>query len=769
MTSATSLLVALTPAPVQTSDGGLTEIEKRVLQAAGEILQKDPLTLPEISTLQNPEGRLKLAKLCVQKDTYRTAIHIKKFEINEEAKVEIAKLCVQNDAEKAAETFEYFEIQSESARLEIAKFCAEKNAKATAANIRNFKIGSEAGRIEIAKLCAQQDGIRTAEAIESFEIHDENALIEIAKLCAKQNGVGVSYNIESFGIQKQEALVAIAKICAQQDPWSTAAYIKNFKIQDPKERIEIARLCALGDGEHTIQSLKKFDIQDKNEFARIQFTACFQWASMINDEESMERFGGYLEKNTGDKPKVQALIKNVMASRATWQKKYALLLSCLCGWYGQKEMPADDRDILRKICEYRNHPIAASLAKMFCDHPLDAFAKKSQTYTHLPMVPICGWGSKTESIATFLSSKRKEIKDARSGFLQRWLSTTLALDRSPLSPQRKLALIQQAIEKEGDLPKRLSAISALCSLNPAFLDRDFSGDMTNELFGLVEKAIQKDDFINLKNIQNFSERYLETWGSTRVPLAWLTYMNGLKTLHDPMVRAEFECMIRSVLDGTYLKERYRTDISPHLRQLERTAPKLFDAWQQAPVRQPLGDTDSSLELIDTNDSLDLFLSGEILGSCQNIHGSPGLTKCLLAYVMDGKNRMLALRDKETGKLMARAIFRLLLDEKGAPVLFLDEIYSANDSFEERTTLLEFAKTRAKTLGCPLLTKAVTIDGEPYEGNIFSLGSRSPYEYEDAAEGSMPGGVFKISGAKLINVESASIPSHTNEEKEEKKQ
>ena len=67
------------------------------------------------------------------------------------------------------------------------------------------------------------------------------------------------------------------------------------------------------------------------------------------------------------------------------------------------------------------------------------------------------------------------------------------------------------------------------------------------------------------------------------------------------------------------------------------------------------------KIVDSDDPCDLFLAGtEVEGSCQRINGEPRHNKCLLAYVLDGKNRIFAIKD-ETGRLKARAMMRLLWD------------------------------------------------------------------------------------------------------------
>jgi hypothetical protein len=72
------------------------------------------------------------------------------------------------------------------------------------------------------------------------------------------------------------------------------------------------------------------------------------------------------------------------------------------------------------------------------------------------------------------------------------------------------------------------------------------------------------------------------------------------------------------------------------------------------------------------------------------------------YVLDGKNRLIEVKDP-SGKIIARHILRILWDEtQQQPVLFLERLYPAIASPEIQKALLSFAKSRAQTLGLPLL-------------------------------------------------------------------
>ena len=67
---------------------------------------------------------------------------------------------------------------------------------------------------------------------------------------------------------------------------------------------------------------------------------------------------------------------------------------------------------------------------------------------------------------------------------------------------------------------------------------------------------------------------------------------------------------------------------------------------------------SSLEKVQAcSEWEDIFLGGsEVEGSCQRIDGNPSLNKCLLAYCLDGKNPMVAVK-REDGNIYASPLFR----------------------------------------------------------------------------------------------------------------
>ena len=159
-------------------------------------------------------------------------------------------------------------------------------------------------------------------------------------------------------------------------------------------------------------------------------------------------------------------------------------------------------------------------------------------------------------------------------------------------------------------------------------------------------------------------------------------------------------------------------------------------------------------LINT-DRFDLMLlcGTQVQGSCQRIDGDPKINICLLAYLLDGKIRLIAIKDKE-GNIVARAILRLLSSKEpgfsyssfisGNPVLMLERVYSNISDLSLTDAINKFAKAEAKRLD-------VSIYKDDDKGKVCleSDGSIAPWEYVDSANGIKKDGEFKITKASLL--------------------
>lgn len=140
---------------------------------------------------------------------------------------------------------------------------------------------------------------------------------------------------------------------------------------------------------------------------------------------------------------------------------------------------------------------------------------------------------------------------------------------------------------------------------------------------------------------------------------------------------------------------------------------------------------------------------EVEGSCLSTDNEIDKSQCLLAYLIDGKNLLLALQEP-TGKILARAIVRILWnEEQQTPAIFLERFYPTLLDGPHKTAMINLVKRHAQDLKLSLVTQVANTT-KPYYGNLQSLGSDAEFEYTDGAVNASVGiglyhrGVFTIS-------------------------
>lgn len=163
---------------------------------------------------------------------------------------------------------------------------------------------------------------------------------------------------------------------------------------------------------------------------------------------------------------------------------------------------------------------------------------------------------------------------------------------------------------------------------------------------------------------------------------------------------------------------------------------------------------STLTVVDTDDPNDLLLMGtEVSGSCQSIvEGIGEYNKCLVAYLNDGKNRMIAVKNSK-GEIIGRCVLRMLWDGE-KPVLFREEFYYSNHNSTVENLLEKMCLRRAKILGLTLLKNGKYDKRlKTYHHKVESLGSPAPLEYVDAetvsGEHIIKNGVFTLGNPVIL--------------------
>ena len=149
---------------------------------------------------------------------------------------------------------------------------------------------------------------------------------------------------------------------------------------------------------------------------------------------------------------------------------------------------------------------------------------------------------------------------------------------------------------------------------------------------------------------------------------------------------------------------------------------------------------------DTDAWEDLLLMGtEPDHSCQHIERDPQFNKCVLASIWDPKIRLMVARDPESGKILGRIAYKIMLPKRE---IFVERLYINNGVNEVavRRDLLEGCRQKAEVMGSTLVASAYdygNLGAKRYPVSLQSLGGPAPYEYVDALSGMQKDGVYSL--------------------------
>lgn len=93
----------------------------------------------------------------------------------------------------------------------------------------------------------------------------------------------------------------------------------------------------------------------------------------------------------------------------------------------------------------------------------------------------------------------------------------------------------------------------------------------------LEKAFKAK--IPLGEVHDFSTRIFDTFGSSRQPMAIVTYTAKMNELGDKAVMDGLGDYVTAVLKGTFAETRYALDKNPHLGKIHQYSPELLTMWK----------------------------------------------------------------------------------------------------------------------------------------------------------------------------------------------
>lgn len=699
---------------------------------------------------------------------------LSRLHCDEEARAEIITLCSQHHADDAVQFIQGFDITDIGRRVEIAKLFASQTDLLTL-HIRKFEIPEESDRFEIFKMCCAtclaHKVFGNFLEIDAFDLADERHRFEIALLSARADGGATMSCLSHFHINNPDFLKEIVVTSLLQKP-------------SPIPALEPLRQCmsipsAVGKVKETIDVLKSRE----NPSEWISYAELFM--SLV-DNPSRSSFLGDFIQAVFDHPDVDQQSDMIRA----------MYFACT----------RDAFPLYLQLQEGRTKE-AKLLAVFLALLPKEGLPNFQRMLTSLPPY------TDSEKQAPLLLETVSQV-----------------CQNEKLLAEDKIHLLNLLVSGVPSDPKeKWDEICFRCSLLNAVFENKGEERLTKQNVeshgGTIEslfEGILKELFPSLGSIQNLAKRYVTTFGQFQPSMPLFVCRERL--LQTPPVEKTvellgsieserhesidaFEVCVRSILLGTYCSERYDISRSRHL-QAVLSNPLLVQEWKTGkeelvtnvlstlPSIQQEGAHEETFSdfhgwtLIDTDDPQAILQASSedsgILGDRDKHRW-----KALAGYLLNGENRLLAVKDRD-GSIVARRLLKLLWDPNTrTPVLFLERPYTYDIVSKDILRAMGvFAQQRAAELHLPLLTADEGVVGEcqvfedqlvkdvlralqehsqrPYmesshlpliklgEGgasygtSVESLEGRAPFVFSDASwQGVWPKGIFAIAEPKVF--------------------
>jgi hypothetical protein len=747
----------------------------------------------------DPDRRFEIAKIAAAQGGLGVSKHIQNYGLESDRRFAIAKIAAAQSGWAVSEHIQNYGLESDR-RFEIAKIAAAKSGGGVSTYIQNYDLESDC-RFEIAKISAAESGGGISRHIQNYALESDRRF-EIAKIAAAQHGWVVSECIHNYSLELDRRF-EIAKIAASESGRGVSECIQNYGLEEPRKLLAIF-LIAFNQNPETLAHFAKYRFPDDEPLCKV-----FDLFAQENSDVSAvaTAIQAFAERQ---KWKIQSSLEEMIKLKNTKvQKELLIWLSHFLGSCLLEDLSSDQfhflsqENFIQSAISLRDPAFRYTLTRAMLQLAKDATAQKFvaeylklpfykskiEPYKRLPLLLISslyvqgGKISKETCQMLVTISGNKRFQDL--GHLRDLLKGLHAvIQTDALTSQDKGYLLSVIIDKsrfpqkEGGRPvkktqetdifkllKNLGTVNAVIALKATHsLKREALIAKGSDLSVALQEIFQSH--LPIKAISDFGEHYQRCFGNARIPHYILQYIAVIERSPEnekERLMSTLVSCVEGILEGNLESLRYDMDQSLHLKTIFSTREDLFEAWKKG-AAHPLSDflaagfsskrgkSYEGFTIMDMDDAQDLFLCGtEVPESCLRISGEQILSKCLMGYVLDGKNRIIEVKDP-SGKIIARHILRILWDEaQQQPVLFLERLYPAIVAPEIQKALLSFAKSRAKALGLSLLSQGYSKEIS-YASPVRSLGSRAPFEYTDTGAKIIADGGFQITVYNSLPVE-----------------
>jgi|GEM_PF-1197662 len=742
--------------------------------------------------ITDEDALVEIAKIAAAQDGRGLSRYIQNYGItDEDALVEIAKIAARY-GKGISEYIDNYGITDQRALIEIAKIIAARDGLGVSLHIKKFGITDQRALIEIAKIAAAQNGWATSIYIKNYGISNQFALIEIAKIAAK-DPVYYMEVTKDFGPIPEEDRFTIAAFVVQRRPVQVISWLEKnpFNSSDLQRRLDccIRLLSKIDQDKHDVEEDIPEELQPIKGIleAALKYRNSSLAKDLISEAISQTVKPGYTEallKIAGEERHKQ-LVSVVPAkwmieegepvALGTWintkraefrnrssplQQQYLLTVMSLDR--AKEISPRRKLELLEAVMSQNDTEQVLSGLRLMQSICVVHKAEELNTLNIEELVPemtrVFGISlledrfrglSNIENVAqkyietfgnmripyafdTYLAALRAlpEMQEPVERFGTSVLSGTFNEERMRIDNNPHLQKIAEYDERQGT-----DILTSWNTLSPEVYVKTSEKSEKSEIS-------YRDFFITKSQSQHWHKDGVDQFPELTAYLATGEKLQNLDPKKQRVIDACID-LIENPQDPVKKLEKISSYLGAFKVELQNDIKGLIKT-----LNAPTSSTALQEKVEICRGWEDLFLCGtEVEGSCQRIDGDVDLNKCLLAYCLDGKTSMIAIKNKE-GKIVARAILKLLWDDQtGKPVLFLEQCYPEACSNSRKEGIKEMAIAFAKKLNCSLYTK-----GNTEVSSLTSFGSSCPYEYEDEEGGVQQEGKFTITKAAKIVIE-----------------
>lgn len=749
----------------------------------------------------DPAARAKIALACArgklyfELGTWATVFYIKDFEIEDPVmRGEIALFCATQSGRKTAQGIKNFEIEDPDMRAKIAILCAQQNEFCILGYIKNFEITDTAVLLEIARHCVARGG-DMAELIKRQDLEGlplEELFNEIDQLISKLG----------FPENSQQALIKTSQEVRALPPhnqkviglWLMASMITMSTLE--KDAIEwmmrskeIWRELAL--------------LRDPG--LRILLTqGLYELSSDVDKRKSWEIFLSSVRGVEGQRGLMLLTIPFFALQRKGIQEERLIEIALELAKSQKKDKKSPLRNVnhiknivqtMLALASTDAFPVEmkkAAFEKIFSSSDEKKIIKNIIAAKGLLQLKDQDWPTRVEDLTLLFSNSIEKVipLDNCMENVSEKYDEIFSSSRNPVGlltyaaglktlgepevmaclGRYVLSVLNGTFKEERYTVERNPHFAKIMELNGSLLST-WKEDVSVDLEALTSSdstpvAFNPSEWLKMKFItdrhlgdakltfvtgylaedSNKEEVFQELISKINVPikekdplLAQLNLEKACLNFIRKGGRADKKVLIQLLME---INNALTNSTTIAASEFAKDVKGLKESFEEE--LKSKGKTKEGLKVLFTDNPIDLLLCGtDVSGSCQRLGGNAYLNCGLLGYLIDGKNRLLAI--KEGNKIIARCILSILWDGK-QPVIYRERFYPDNTPENYKTALNALAKKVATKLNVPLTSND---PGVPYGKRLEALGGAAPYEYSDGGGGVKKNGQYTIQEAYQI--------------------